>query len=176
MTTTMDDLIRGYGDWIMRECVNGRLPYYINIMFHPLSGLSPSSIIPQIHNAIYNNFYPRAPRKIAAPPRTPQNRLRMILLRSRFDSWTFTPMMSAIDSESNFSRCPVDQFLIQGQGHGSNPCVRDRDAQCRVPRDPNKSAFIKMPTLPLLRVQIQFKLCFISTGRKRRWQSKISQE
>src|ERR1700704_4479457 len=107
MTTTMDDLIRGYGDWIMRECVNGRLPYYINIMFHPLSGLSPSSIIPQIHNAIYNNFYPRAPRKIAAPPRTPQNRLRMILLRSRFDSWTFTPMMSAIDSESNFSRCPL---------------------------------------------------------------------
>ena len=32
----------------------------------------------------------------------------MIPLRSRSDSFTFTPELSAIASGSNFSRCPVD--------------------------------------------------------------------
>jgi hypothetical protein len=48
----------------------------------------------------------RAPRKIAATGRTPQNCLQMIPLRSRSDSLTFTARWPAIGSESNFSRCP----------------------------------------------------------------------
>src|SRR3981081_4422241 len=48
-----------------------------------------------------------APRKIASTRRTPQNCLRMIPLRSRSDSFTFTPGLSAIAGESNFSRCPL---------------------------------------------------------------------
>ena len=48
----------------------------------------------------------RAPRKIAFTCQTPQNCLRMIPLRSRSDSFPFTPGLSAIVSESNFSRCP----------------------------------------------------------------------
>ena len=48
----------------------------------------------------------RAPRKIAPTHRTPQNCLRMIPLRSRSDSLTFAPRLSAIGSESNFSRFP----------------------------------------------------------------------
>src|SRR3981081_4159836 len=43
-----------------------------------------------------------APRKIAPTHRTPQNCLRMIPLRSRSDSLTFAPRLSAIGSESNF--------------------------------------------------------------------------
>src|SRR3981189_2569705 len=56
-----------------------------------------------------DTFY-RAPRKIASTRRTPQNCLRMIPLRSRSDSFTFTPGLSAIASESNFSRCPIAFF------------------------------------------------------------------
>jgi hypothetical protein len=49
----------------------------------------------------------RAPRKIAPPRRTPQNCPQMIPLRSRSDSFTFTPGLLAIARESNFSRCPL---------------------------------------------------------------------
>ena len=55
-----------------------------------------------------------APRKIASTRRTPQNCLRMIPLRSRSDSFTFTPGLSAIASESNFSRCPFVRFEDEG--------------------------------------------------------------
>jgi hypothetical protein len=75
----------------------------------------------------------RAPRKIAAPPRTPQNRLRMILLRSRFDSWTFTPMMSAIDSESNFSRCPSVVSPHLNQPRAFEACPSGLNAQTLAP-------------------------------------------
>jgi hypothetical protein len=47
-----------------------------------------------------------APRKIAPPRQTPQNCPQMIPLRSRSDSFTFTPGLLASASESNFSRCP----------------------------------------------------------------------
>src|SRR6266702_1815787 len=43
-----------------------------------------------------------APRKIAPPRQTPQNCPRMIPLRSSSDSFTFTPGLSAIASESSF--------------------------------------------------------------------------
>jgi hypothetical protein len=52
-------------------------------------------------------FLYRTPRKIAPTRQTPQNCLRMIPLRSRSDSFTFTPGPSAIASDSNFSRCPT---------------------------------------------------------------------
>jgi hypothetical protein len=47
-----------------------------------------------------------APRKIGPARRTPQNCPRMIPFRSRSDSLTFTPRLSAIGSESDFSRFP----------------------------------------------------------------------
>lgn len=46
----------------------------------------------------------RAPRKIGPARRTPQNCPRMIPFRSRSDSLMFAPRLSAIGSESNFSR------------------------------------------------------------------------
>jgi hypothetical protein len=47
-----------------------------------------------------------APRKIVPTGRAPQDCRRMIPLCSRFDSSTFTPGLSAIGNEINFSRCP----------------------------------------------------------------------
>src|SRR5262245_4740666 len=52
----------------------------------------------------------RAPRKIGPARRTPQNCPRMIPFRSRSDSLTFTPRLSAIGSESDFSRFPDKVF------------------------------------------------------------------
>src|SRR3977135_714835 len=68
MTKAMKNLIQGYSDWIMGECSNGRIPYYINIMFHPLRGSTHSSIIPQIHRAIYDNFYLTLCKRFAKHP------------------------------------------------------------------------------------------------------------
>ena len=50
----------------------------------------------------------RAPRKIGSTRRMPQNCPQMIPLRSRSDLLTFTPRLSAIDSETNFSRSLED--------------------------------------------------------------------
>jgi hypothetical protein len=53
-----------------------------------------------------------APRKIGPTRRTPQNCLRKIPVRSRSDSLTFTPTLSAIGSESDFSRFPYVFCLV----------------------------------------------------------------
>jgi hypothetical protein len=42
----------------------------------------------------------------------------MIPLRSRSDSWTFTPEPHAIRIESNFSRCPHNFWAKRGIGPG----------------------------------------------------------
>ena len=62
------DLIQGYRDWIVQECWNDRVPYYISIMFHQLHGSSTPSIISQIEHAIYNYFYPTLCKRFAQHP------------------------------------------------------------------------------------------------------------
>src|SRR2546430_5182033 len=71
----------------------------INQLRRLLSSLSPS-----LGQLLQINIW--APRKIGATHPTPQNCRQMIPLRSRSDSWTFTPEPHAIRIESNFSRCP----------------------------------------------------------------------
>src|SRR5262245_6671078 len=51
----------------------------------------------------------RAPRKIGATHPTPQNCRQMIPLRSRSDSFTFTPGPHVTSIEGNFSRCPINE-------------------------------------------------------------------
>jgi hypothetical protein len=68
MSNNIDELIQGYSDWIFQECWNGRLPYYINIMFHPLNGASPELIIAQMQDAIYDCFYPTLCKRFAQHP------------------------------------------------------------------------------------------------------------
>jgi hypothetical protein len=76
MNKHIDELIQGYSDWIFQECWNGRLPYYINIMFHPLNDSSPDLIIAQMQDAIYDCFYPTLCKRFARHPcRSSQERL-----------------------------------------------------------------------------------------------------
>jgi hypothetical protein len=51
-------LVHAFGDWIIQEVLDGRIPYYINIMFDPLERLTP--VITQMTNAVYaskGSFY-----------------------------------------------------------------------------------------------------------------------
>jgi hypothetical protein len=68
---------------------------------------SPNNIERLIHSYFYWKYQFWAPRKIGATHPTSQNCRQMIPLRSRSDSWTFTPEPHAIRMESNFSRCPI---------------------------------------------------------------------
>src|SRR2546430_17577893 len=77
----------------------------INQLRRLLSSLSPS-----LGQLLQINI--RAPRKIGATHPTPQNCRQMIPLRSRSDSWTFTPEPHAIRIESNFSRCPLIKVVF----------------------------------------------------------------
>ena len=67
---------------------------------------------PLIQPILFKSTIYWAPRKIAAPCRVPQNCLRMIPFRSRSNSLTFTPGLSAIGNESNFSRCPIGYVYL----------------------------------------------------------------
>jgi hypothetical protein len=58
-----------FGDWIIQEMAQGRLPYYLNIMFHPLKGASKQTIINQMQNAIYETFYPTLCNRVSKHPR-----------------------------------------------------------------------------------------------------------
>jgi hypothetical protein len=52
-------LVRGYGDWIVQQTLEGRSAYYINIMFEPLDCLG-RSVVAQMGDAIYakkGSFY-----------------------------------------------------------------------------------------------------------------------
>jgi hypothetical protein len=52
-------LVHAYGDWIIHEASEGRIPYYINIMFEPLHRPG-SSVMSQMSDAVYaskGSFY-----------------------------------------------------------------------------------------------------------------------
>jgi hypothetical protein len=69
MTDNINKLIQGYSEWIIKERWNGRLPYFINIMFHQLTGSSHNSLVPQMRDGIYNHFYPTLCKYFARHPR-----------------------------------------------------------------------------------------------------------
>ena len=74
-----------------------------------------------------------APRKIGPTRRTPQNCLQMIPLRSRSDSLTFTPRLSAIGSETNFSRSPTGPIIVaQLSGAGQHRLCSNSATRTRV--------------------------------------------
>jgi hypothetical protein len=56
MSTTMNDLIEGYRDWIIKERNKGWTPYYVNLMFNPLKG-PPMAIAAQMREVIENSLY-----------------------------------------------------------------------------------------------------------------------
>ena len=64
----LEQLIKCYTDWLIQEIQQGRLPYYINIMFHQLPGPSNRDIIEQMQSAIYKSFYPTLCKQFARHP------------------------------------------------------------------------------------------------------------
>jgi hypothetical protein len=61
-------LVQAYTDWLIQEVRQDRIPYYLNIMFHPLKGGSHEAIISQMQQAIYNCFYPALCKQCARHP------------------------------------------------------------------------------------------------------------
>jgi hypothetical protein len=55
---SIDALIQGYTQWLICETRQGRDPYYVNIVFHPLRGSTHGVLIAQMQKAIYNHLYP----------------------------------------------------------------------------------------------------------------------
>jgi hypothetical protein len=68
MSNHLESLIQCYTDWLIQEIHQGRLPYYINIMFHPLNGESYRALIDQMERAIYKYFYPTLCKQFAHHP------------------------------------------------------------------------------------------------------------
>ena len=65
---TQHELIQAYGDWIIHESRDGRMVYYINLMFEPLKGGS-NAVNTQMHSIIENMFYPELCKQLDRHPR-----------------------------------------------------------------------------------------------------------
>src|SRR6476620_1698604 len=80
-----------------------------------------------------------APRKIGPTRRTPQNCLQMIPLRSRSDSLTFTPRLSVIGSETNFSRSPKEispglaRLAVLWSGNNASHRLQLKEMETAIP-------------------------------------------
>jgi hypothetical protein len=68
MSIRIETMIKCYIDWLIQQIQQGRLPYYINIMFHQLPGPSNLDIIEQMQSAIYKSFYPTLCKQFAHHP------------------------------------------------------------------------------------------------------------
>jgi hypothetical protein len=66
----------GCTQWITNHVLEGWKPYYINIMFHPLSGSLPT-LISTMHHAIHKRFYSRFCTRFVRDPQSISQQQRM---------------------------------------------------------------------------------------------------